>query len=44
MVQGSKSEEIDKPFKETPAFANAKRGIIKYATYGLIECSSLTKE
>ena len=41
---GSNNDEKDNPFKDTPAFANANRGIIKYATYGLIECSSLTNK
>jgi hypothetical protein len=36
---GSSKDENDKPFKETPAFAKANRGIIIKATYGLIECS-----
>ena len=29
------------PWSETPAFANANKGIIPKATYGLIECSIL---
>ena len=37
------NEENVRPFNETPAFANAKSGIIIKATYGLIACSILTK-
>ena len=33
------NEAKDKPSRETPAFANANRGIIPKATYGLIACS-----
>ena len=41
-IDTSKVKElIDKPSKETPAFAKAKRGIIPKATYGLIACSIL---
>ena len=29
----------DKPSRDTPAFANANKGIIPKATYGLIACS-----
>ena len=32
-------EAKDKPSKDTPAFANANKGIIPKATYGLIACS-----
>ena len=31
------------PFNETPALANANKGIIPKATYGLIACSILIK-
>ena len=41
---GCISEEIESPSKEfTPAFAKAKIGIIKKATYGLIKCSISNK-
>ena len=37
----SSSDPRDNPSNETPAFANANKGIIPNATYGLIACSIL---
>ena len=37
----SKREFKDRPSSDTPAFANANKGIIPKATYGLIACSTL---
>ena len=39
---GANRLDNDKPSKLTPAFANAKSGIIINATYGEIACSILT--
>ena len=44
MPSGTGDIKLDKdsPSKFTPAFANAKSGIIKNATYGEIACSIFT--
>ena len=42
MGQGPNKLDNDNPSKLTPAFANAKSGIIINATYGEIACSILT--
>ena len=38
---GCNNDVSDKPCNETPALANANKGIIIKATYGLMACSSL---